>query len=174
MVSGLPRPEPRVALRDSHSPPYRLYGVALHSSLALPCARVFDRNVPDVYLNSGNRIRFSQLRRSLAVDAEASAWFEYRRTPGGGTYVRWSGHFEFTISADGRNIQYNSLNGVTTEALSAYLLGHVLSFSLLAFGFEPLHATVFVIDGKAVALLGDCGYGKSTLAAALVARGLPL
>jgi hypothetical protein len=154
--------------------PYRLYGVALHSTLALPCARNSDKNAPNVYLASGNRTRFSQLRKRLAVDSNARAWFQYRRAPGGESYLRWVDHFEFTISADGRNIHYNPLNGVTTEALSAYLLGHVLSFSLLAFGFEPLHATVLVIGGKAVALLGDCGYGKSTLAAALVARGFPI
>jgi hypothetical protein len=174
MEAGFQKQEPRVALKDSRSVPYRLYGVALHSTLALPCGRNSDKNAPNVYLTSGNRTRFSQLRKRLAVDSKANTWFLYHRVPGGESYLRWVDHFEFTISADGRNIQYNPLNGVTTEALSAYLLGHVLSFSLLAFGFEPLHATVFVIDGKAVALVGDCGYGKSTLAAALVARGFPI
>jgi hypothetical protein len=39
---------------------------------------------------------------------------------------------------------------------------------------EPLHGTTIVSGDKAVGLLGSCGYGKSTLGAALLARGLPL
>ena len=50
----------------------------------------------------------------------------------------------------------------------------MLSFSLLSLGYEPLHATAVVVDGEAVAFLGDCGYGKSTLGAAFLARGFPL
>jgi hypothetical protein len=50
----------------------------------------------------------------------------------------------------------------------------VLSFSLLSYGCDPLHATAVVIDGEAVAFLGNCGYGKSTLGAAFVARGFPI
>src|SRR5439155_7703631 len=39
---------------------------------------------------------------------------------------------------------------------------------------EPLHATVLVVGGGAVALLGDSGYGKSSLAAAFVQVGARL
>jgi hypothetical protein len=52
-----------------------------------------------------------------------------------------------------------------------YLLGQVLSFSLVRFGREPLHGTVVQIGDASVALVGDCGHGKSTLGAALLARG---
>ena len=38
-------------------------------------------------------------------------------------------------------------------------------------GFEPLHATAVVFEGQAVAFLGDCGFGKSTLAAAFLQAG---
>ena len=55
-----------------------------------------------------------------------------------------------------------------------YLLGQVLSFSLLSMGVEPLHGTVVVVEGGAVAFVGDCGYGKSTLAAAMLAKGFPV
>ncbi|HEV8525240.1 MAG TPA: hypothetical protein VGQ71_12130 [Terriglobales bacterium] len=57
------------------------------------------------------------------------------------------------------------------ESLQTYLLGQALSFALLKKGIEPLHATAVVINGQAVALLGDGGYGKSTLAAALLHLG---
>jgi hypothetical protein len=71
-------------------------------------------------------------------------------------------------------IHYRRLRGAGAETFSTYLLGQVVSFSLLAFGREPLHGTVSVVDGEAIAFLGDCGYGKSTLGAAMLARGFPL
>ena len=78
------------------------------------------------------------------------------------------------MAPDARTIECRPLEQATHHALTTYLLGQVLSFSLLSFGYEPLHATAVVIDGSAVAFLGDCGDGKSTLGAALVARGFPL
>lgn len=88
--------------------------------------------------------------------------------------MRWSGLFEFLISPDARTIEYLPLGPATDESLTTYLLGQVLSFSLLSRGTEPLHATAVVVDGEAVAFLGDCGYGKSTLGAAFLARGFPI
>jgi hypothetical protein len=41
-------------------------------------------------------------------------------------------------------------------------------------GFEPLHATAVVVEDQAVAFLGDCGFGKSTLAAAFLHAGYRL
>jgi hypothetical protein len=51
------------------------------------------------------------------------------------------------------------------------LLGQALSFALVRSGFEPLHATSTVIDGRAIAFIGDSGYGKSSLAACFLAAG---
>lgn len=88
--------------------------------------------------------------------------------------MRWARLFEFLISPDGRTIEYHRLREATNGSLTTYLLGQALSFSLLSFGYEPLHATAVVVDGEAIAFLGDCGYGKSTLGAAFVARGFPV
>jgi len=41
-------------------------------------------------------------------------------------------------------------------------------------GIESLHGTVVVVGGEAVAFVGDCGYGKSTLGAAMLAKGFPV
>jgi hypothetical protein len=78
------------------------------------------------------------------------------------------------ISGNGRRIVYRPLKNGTPESFHVYLLGQVLSFSLLAIGAEALHGTVVTVDDAAVALLGNCGRGKSTLAAALLARGFPI
>jgi hypothetical protein len=108
------------------------------------------------------------------ISRRAAQWFECSRLGDGSTYLRWSRLFEFLVAPDGHTIEYRPLEQATRHALTTYLLGQVLSFSLLSFGYEPLHATAVVVDGSAVAFLGDCGDGKSTLGAAFVARGFPL
>ncbi len=116
--------------------------------------------------------RFAAVRPS--VHAKGRDWFACRRLRGGTTYLRWTDLFEFLVSADGRDIRYHALPRATPESLAAYLLGLVLSFSLLAGGEEPLHGTAMVVDGEAIGLLGGCGSGKSTLGAAFLRLGCPV
>jgi hypothetical protein len=118
--------------------------------------------------------QFARERSLLHARGSAPTWFEAQRLPDGSTYLRWERLFEFAISADGRSVRCCRLGRATNHSLTTYLLGQVLSFSLLSFGYEPLHATAVVVNGEAVAFLGDCGYGKSTLGASFVARGFPM
>jgi hypothetical protein len=122
-------------------------------------------------LLAGRPAQFAAARRALQLSAASPQWFTCGTLPDGRTYLRWAELFEFLISPDARTIAYVRLRKASNESFSTYLLGQVLSFSLLAFGYEPLHATTVLIDGEAVAFLGDCGYGKSTIGAAFVARG---
>lgn len=155
------------------TPIYRLYGLAVSSPLDLPCPSAPSAAASDVRLRAGRRARFAALRPRTGAGRPSRRWFYCRRLPSGSTYLRWTGLFEFLVSADGRDIQFHRLPRATPESLSAYLLGQVLSFSLLAFGEEPLHGTVVVVDGEAIGFLGDCGYGKSTLGAAFLRLGFP-
>ena len=75
------------------------------------------------------------------------------------------------MSADGRHVAAGHLGNASAESFQSYLLGWVLSFALVKQGYEPLHATAVVVDGKAVAFLGTSGDGKSTLAAAFLHAG---
>ena len=149
---------------------YSLYGLSLDSSLPLPCPGVGRRRAGPVRLLDGEPGRFSRARPA-APPRGPGDWFQYTRLADGSAYVRWKGLFEFLVSRDGRRIEYQALPRASHEALTTYLLGQVLSFSLLASGEEPLHATAVVVNGKAIAFLGDCGYGKSTLGAALLRAG---
>jgi hypothetical protein len=151
---------------------YRVYGLVLEGAIPLSCPRAAGAPI-DVRLRRGHARRFEHARR-LSDLPSTPQWFEYRSLSDGATYLRWSGLFEFLISSDARTIEYLPLGTATDESLTTYLLGQVLSFSLLSRGTEPLHATAVVVDGEAVAFLGDCGYGKSTLGAAFLARGFPI
>jgi HPr Serine kinase C-terminal domain len=148
---------------------YRLYGLVLQCPLVLPCPRAHPHVRPDVRLRPGSEARFARAR--AAAHFRARRWFQGRRLADGTIYLCWTGNFEFLVSADGRRILYRRLEHASPESLAVYLLGQVLSFSLLARGRDPLHGTVVAVDGSAVAFLGDCGFGKSTLGAALLARG---
>ncbi len=144
---------------------YRLYGLSVASPLPLPCPR--SRRDADVTLVP---------RRALPRGPAASAtdWFVHRRLRDGSLRLHWRGLADFLLGPDGRNIAWRGLAGGTSEAFTGYLLSQVLSFSLLARGIEPLHASAVAVDGRVVAFLGDCGLGKSSLTAAFLRAGYPL
>ena len=108
------------------------------------------------------------------MEGVTSDWFHHARLVDGREYLRWAGLFEFIVAADGTWIACHPLARATPESFETYLLGQVVSFALLKRGIEPLHATAVEVDGGAVAFVGDCGRGKSTLGAAFVAAGHPL
>lgn len=147
---------------------YRIYGLSIQSPLPLPARRVTRPGRADVQLIPSPAGRFPR------PSVSPRKWFHYQPSPLGGAYLLWRDLFEFLVSADGHTIRYRRLPDGSPESLSAYLLGQVLSFSMLAFGSEPLHGTAVVVDGRAVVLLGDCGAGKSTLGAAMLGRGYPI
>lgn len=101
-------------------------------------------------------------------------WFRRVRLADGSDYLRWTGLAEFLVSPDGCRIVCRTFHGCSREALRAYLLGQVFSFALARRGIEPLHATAVAIDGEAVGFLGDCGRGKSSLAASFLEQGATL
>jgi hypothetical protein len=63
---------------------------------------------------------------------------------------------------------------LTAEDLATYFLGPVMGFLLRRLHITSLHASCVEIFGKGVALSGDAGFGKSTTAAALALRGVPV
>jgi hypothetical protein len=148
----------------------RLYGLTLQTALAIPGGVAAPRATADVTFTSGSAADFAAARRRAASSA-ASTWFRSSCLADGSRYLCWSGLFEFVVSPGGRRVIYRRLEHATDESFTVYLLGQVLSYALVARGIEPLHGTVVVVDGEAVGLLGDCGLGKSTLAAALLQRG---
>jgi len=152
---------------------YRLYGLTIASPIALPCPEA-EATDADVLFAEGTGLLFSRARLEAGLGPDASRWFEYARLSKGASYLRWSELYEFVVSGDGRGIAWRSLNGGNSAPFQSYLLSQVLSFALVRRGIEPLHATSVVIKGEAVAFLGDCGYGKSSLGAAFLQAGYHL
>lgn len=63
---------------------------------------------------------------------------------------------------------------VSGEDLAVYLRGPVMGFVLRQRGILALHASAISIDGHAIVLCGPSESGKSTTAAALAMRGVPV
>ena len=90
---------------------YNLYGVCLKSVMPLPGPAVAGPGRVVVEFVNGSTSLFSKVRRETGFTPEKSDWFQYARLLDGSTFLRWSGLFEFLVSADGRRIACRELNG---------------------------------------------------------------
>src|SRR5262249_3466189 len=114
---------------------------------------------------------FADATGGISLDRLYGSWYEVGRLVDGSIYARWADVGEFLVSRNGSTIGCRRFHTATEESFQVYLLGQALSFALVQSGSEPLHGTVVVIGGDAVAFLGQSGFGKSTLAASLLASG---
>ena len=151
-----------------------IYGLRLTSEWALPYGNKTGPQLAEVEFVEAAPGQFADTLRESAVSVDSEDWFQYARLPDGSEYLRWSGLFEFLVSPNGRRIECRSLDGASPEAFHTYLLGQVLSYSLLKLRIESLHSTAVMHDGEVVAFLGDCGYGKSSLGAVFLSAGYSL
>src|SRR5262245_17756720 len=158
--------------RETHHHTYSLYGVRVTSdhTFEFPSAINAETFLADVeFVHTMARVFDS----SQAVEDESTpnSWFSQRRLLDGSTYLRCGRLYEFCVGADGNRIVSRPLGFADPLALQNLLFGQVLSFALIAQGLEQLHATVLNVHDVAVGFLGDCRFGKSTLAAAFVQAG---
>lgn len=148
---------------------HRLYGRVVTAETQLPAPRVSATATPDIAITTTTHSMRPLLRAEDSADG-----FSYERLEDGSVYVQWYDRFEFHVSADGSVIRAHCRDDSSTDALHAYLLGPALSVALLHQGTEGLHAAAFELNGVAVALTGDGGFGKSTLAAHALRAGARL
>jgi len=150
---------------------YHVYGITVRSAMPLDCPVGTAPGHAGIELSESPPSMFHNAIHGKLPTVSEECWFRHVALPDGADYLCWSKLFEFLISPDGRRITCHALNGVSQETFQTYLVSQVLSCALLKQGIESLHATVVVIQGRAVAFLGDCGYGKSSLGAACLRAG---
>ncbi len=90
-----------------------------------------------------------------------------------GEYLRllYADSTEFILDRNGTELWVTWPESQTPEDMATYLLGPVLGLVLRLRGVACLHASAVVVDGKAIALVGTSGAGKSTTAAAFAKAG---
>jgi len=97
-----------------------------------------------------------------------------KEVPDGPFRFAYSDGCEFWVDPDGSRIRVNSPPSTALEDVATYLVGPILGFVLRLRGAICLHASAAILRERAVALAGPPGIGKSTAAAALARRGLPV
>lgn len=75
------------------------------------------------------------------------------------------------FARDGRTLTVTPAQGVRREMIRQLILGEGFRLLLYQRGYLVLHASAALVDGQAVAFIGESGRGKSTTAAACHAEG---
>jgi hypothetical protein len=91
-----------------------------------------------------------------------------------GFELSYSDGARFVVDGAVRRVWGTYQPPLTADDMATYFLGPVLGFLLRWRNITCLHASGVEIGGRAVCFCGDAGYGKSTTAAALALRGLPV
>lgn len=160
---------------------YRLFGLDVHSDVALPDiqsrTRLSQENAAPVYVRLG-----SYSSQEIATETEKGTLvFESKRNelsvrieyfPSARFYrFLYSDGIMFDISSDGENVRCRWPSNMSLEDALTYLLGPVFGFIIRLRGFTALHASAAEINGYAVAFVGTGGAGKSTIVANLARAG---
>lgn len=140
---------------------YKAYGLGIHSRLLLP-ELLGEPSVPMDIL-----IQFGRLPQPPA-DREALDRHYWKQ--GQDIYLFWQSLGIFRIRG-GREITVDPLVPVESAKLRPPVLGICMAALLHQRHFLILHASAAALPGGAVAFLGDKGWGKSTMNAALHQRG---
>ncbi|MDB9518579.1 serine/threonine protein kinase [Roseofilum reptotaenium CS-1145] len=149
---------------------YATYGLTLEANQPLPGLTPASANTPvDVWVDLNGMLR-SPLTDDLPSGID---WIE----KADGTYLQiWFrgdgryGHVNFEIDSDATHIKATWPQS-RIEDVTTLLVGQVLACALRLRGMLCLHACVVETDGRAIAIVGETGAGKSTTAAALANRG---
>jgi len=140
---------------------YRAYGLVIRSEIPLDEFMQTTAECEDVVVAYGwNAGWISSVRdRAEVIEItgnEARFWF--------------AGVGGFTVMNGQRIIAYPK-SGVPGDLLRLYVEGMLLAMLLHQRGMCVLHASVIEVEGQSVALMGQIGAGKSSLAGALYTRG---
>jgi hypothetical protein len=149
---------------------YGVYGISLSSQIPLSLPADLRAGFTEIELRIGSPSLFSAATQDAHLQESPWGSYRYAHLKNGSSYARWEGVGEFLVSRDGRCVTCARFTDAL-ESFQVYLLGHALSFALVKNGFEPLHATCVVVDGQALAFVGDSGFGKSSLAASFLEVG---
>ncbi len=167
-----PDASPTVETAFAHR--YFVYGVTLQSEIPLALPERGYGGLGQIELRIAPAGYFLTAARALSRHPDSDSFYQSISLRDGSTYVRWQGVGEFLISPDGARITGRRNNRAHQESFEVYLLGQALSCALVKRRLEPLHATAVVVDGAAAVLLGNSGFGKSSLAACFLEAGYKL
>jgi hypothetical protein len=165
---------------------YRVYGLGIASTDLIPGLEPLAPGVApcDVSLNTGPEPDWAQQRTNLfprivshlpeTEDAADPSFLLTEYGEGRFFELAYSDGTRFVVDGAARRVWGSFHPPNTTADLATYFLGPVMGFLLRKRHVTSLHASCVGLNGRAVALCGHAGFGKSTTAAALALRGFPV
>lgn len=151
-------------MRPEPTADYRLCGWRLHSQLPFPELQPWDGDdrAADLRIRLGS---VNELTDAVAVNALV-------RVDGRGRMMIEDAGIPCRIVVDASLTATVETTGAPDwHRVRLRLLSFLLAFAGYHRGALPLHAEAVEVEGRTIALCGPSGVGKSTLAAALAARG---
>lgn len=145
---------------------YVAYGLSIRSGLPLP-ELIVSRAAPDSLASGGVVVRTGIVRR-LPPQVDAAGFGFWATADEACHFLEKVGAF---LVREGREIVVEPVLGAEERLLRLSLLGPAMGLLLHQRGLLVVHASVVARGGQAVAFLGNNGGGKSTIAAALYAKG---
>ncbi len=139
---------------------YVVYGLTVHSEISLP-ALLPGNGTADVEVRLGSL-------DEITADLKSRPWRCLLRPHE--AHILWDEIATF-VSRDGCSIVVDPAPDADERSVQLGVMGPAFATLLQQRGFLLLHASAVEIDGVAVAFMGSSGWGKSTMAAALHARG---
>jgi hypothetical protein len=140
---------------------YLAYGLGIRATMPLP-------GLVTVETGEEVNVRFGRVDHQPSEVPE-KGWKYFSPAPEEDCLF-WQGVASFLVRG-GNTIIVDPCPGLDERMLYLLLLGPVLAVLLRQREYLPLHASAVAVDDGAVLFLGSSGWGKSTMAAALHARG---
>ena len=153
---------------------YAIFGGVLRTSMEFPSLRPRPAVRPTWTLHRGAPAVLRSDARALGVDqVDASATVRLYRSAGE-WHLLYDDTGRFDVDAGGDTIVWRAPRDVSEDAARLDVMSRVLATAMHAAGDVCFHASAVATGGQAIAFLGAKGFGKSTLAWALVRAGARL
>lgn len=148
-----------------------LYGLSIESPFPLPGAYALaTAPVSDVTITWEDQTAWRETVKTLPVSVIDPDAARLGETAEGALCVTWRRELQLVLAPSGDHITV-VCTAAKLEFAPTVLVGIGLGLLLHRRGIVCLHGSVVLVGGRAIALLGESGAGKSTAAAALVAGG---
>ncbi len=145
---------------------YQAFGLKILSDIKFPELT----SIEHMMENSDIVIEINDLSEQWSVlDVQQNTFFTKENL----VLFRIDGTAIFSVQ-DGNKIIVSPFKGSEESKIRLYILGTCMGALLLQRKILPLHGSAIAINGKAYAIVGERGAGKSTLASALINKGFKL
>jgi hypothetical protein len=162
---------------------YSVYGLTLCARQPLPIMQLSSGPADGcVSIDLAGQVGRERLANLQPVSSENASWKNWSSTlveevrEGNRLYlwIRFRGGIEFLVDRAGTEVWGQWPESVGYDEAVSYLIGPILGTVLRLRGATVLHACAINVNGRAIAVLGDAGAGKSSLAATFAQRGYPI